>query len=505
MSRASLFLAFLFFAFALRAGTPCIDCAQQYGTVLAYAIVVTNQLESADSDLQTCIYRNNYIADQVRNIRDWYSGSTDNMPSAVSYSCANIENYTSQNNTQLSSLRQQVSTSRSAALSQISTLDSFSCSCSTGSCGCVSILNDIYLSLTRIENGVVDNVASMKLTLDNIDTNLELYLLEIYNRLTLRDDDYYQQLNAISSAIASNVALLPTLAGSVANDVFAGDNVMSDLDLGIGYLYSASYQNMVINRRSNDVLHEILNVISNIEINVTNSNSITSRWDADLAFISNYLWNIQRQYFQSYQQYKNFGVNNYLLSDSDNMIWQVLTSPTNSRVYKSSTYNTKYQKKSTNWFERIEFLLQGLNGFYDVSEGYGSSMVSASSVTNNYIDLLESTNSFLQVTGIFSVSNQAATVVNSFVELANSFNFGSSTMPSATLTLCPSFNLGSFEFSGIAFEMYDISEVLEVIRTAMQFIWIVAFCILGAGLAVKFFYHLGMAIRDVFIILKTLL
>ena len=506
---------FLLLPLLVPGANVCNDCAQQYATVKAYAVTVTNNLERSSTLCQTCIIRNQQISSQIQNIRSWYSTTGTSIPSSVDSSCRNADNYVLQSQSDLALISQQVNSSLSSANSILSTLDSFDCSCSSNSCGCASILTDIYDAVCRIENGTVDYLHSIMLSVDDLPIYLEnivstltsIYysLYDLRNKILYPDDDYIADLAYISSQIVQSANLSPSLSFDLASGRLAGDPDRNNIELGIGYLYSAEYQHMLISRRSNQTLTDILNVISNIHIGVTNNSTSNSRWDADLQFISNYLWNIQRQYFQSYQQYKNFGVNNFLLTDADMLIWQSLTSPTNSRSQKSIIYNARYQRKSTNWFERIEFLLQGLNGFYNVSEGYDSSMLSASSVTNNYTSLLRSTNNFANVDGLFSLSNQAETVVSQFRNLVDAFDFGSSSLPSATLTLCPSFQIGNFEFSGVSFEMYDISEVLDAIRVAFQFLWTIGFSILGIGLAAKFFYHLGKAVRDVFILLKTLL
>lgn len=494
----------------------CNDCAQQYATVKAYAITVTNNLERSSTLCHTCIFRNQHISDQVQNIRSWYSSTGTSIPHSVESACYNADNYVLQNSSDLSLISQQVNSSLASANSILSTLDSFDCSCSSNSCGCASILTDIYDSVSHIDNACFDYFDSMYLTVKDLPIYLEdlvanlnsIYysLYDLRNKILHPDDDYISDLAYISSQIVQSANLPPSLAFDLASGRLSGDTDRNNIELGIGYLYSAEYQHMLISRRSNQTLTDILNVISNIHIGVTNTTK--NKWIADLAFISNYLYNIQQNYFRMfnvsglyyshyYQPFDTSGQYAYMTN-----FYSVCSDPSASWSDKRSAM-AKFSVISTNYFRRIEYLLYGLAGFYDLPQNHN--VPRADSVTNQFSNLLRATNNFANVDGIFSLSNQAETVVSQFRNLVNAFDFGSSSLPSATLTLCPSFQIGNFEFSGVSFEMYDISEVLDAIRVAFQFLWTIGFSILGIGLAAKFFYHLGKAVRDVFILLKTLL
>lgn len=494
----------------------CSDCAQQYATVRAQAVIITNNLENLDSQIQTAIYRNQYISSQVANIRSWYSQTGTAIPSSVESACRNADDYVLQNNSTLTTLRDSVSSSYSAALSQLSTLDSFNCSCSSNSCGCASILSQILTALTSVKNNVDDYLPLIEestfLIQDDVSYMLN-YLRAIYFKSVNKDDDYLYDLNQIAQGMATIADRPLTFPSTLANSRFSTDAYRNNVELGIGYLYSVDYQNMCVNQKSSETLNEILSVISNISVSVTNSSSTTGKWEADLAFISNYLYTIQRRYFETFNNDYLFRpgsatpVSNANHYRSITNAWAVMRDPSATMFQKQSAFGNLrgYGLIFTNWFERIEFALYGIAGFWDSNGSFDSSLSRAGSITNNFDRLISSTNSFSLVSSVFSVSNQAQTVISEFKNLVDAFDFSSSSVPSATLTLCPSFQIGDFEFSGIAFEMYDIHEVLEAIRTAFQFVWTIGFSFFGIALAAKFFFYLGKAIRDVFILLKTLL
>lgn len=506
----------LLLSFACSGVSVCSDCAQQYATVRAQAVIITNNLENLDSQIQTAIYRNQYISSQVANIRSWYSQSGTAIPSSVESACRNAEDYVLQNNSTLTTLRDSVSSSYSAALSQLSTLDSFNCSCSSNSCGCASILSQILTALTSIKNNLDDNLPLIEestfLIQDDV-SYMVSYLRSIYFKAVHKDDDYIDDLNQIAIGMSIIADRPLTFPSTLANSRFSTDSDRNNLELGIGYLYSVDYQNMCVNQKSSETLNEILSVISNISVSVTNSSSTTGKWEADLAFISNYLYTIQRRYFETFNNDYLFRPGSATPVSNSNQYrsitnsWDVMRDSSATVFQKQTAYNNLrgYGGIYTNWFERIEFALYGIAGFWDSNRSWDSSLSRASSVTNDFSRLIDATNSFSLVSSVFSVSNQAQTVVSEFKNLVDAFDFSSSSVPSATLTLCPSFQIGDFEFSGIAFEMYDIHEVLEAIRTAFQFVWTIGFSFFGIALAAKFFFYLGKAIRDVFILLKTLL
>ena len=277
MKRFSLFLSFLSVASVFGA-TVCNDCAQQYSAVKAYAVTVTNNLDRSHVLIQTCLFRNDSILTQIQNIRSHYSSTGSAIPVYVESACFNADTYVRQNSSDLSLLSQQVDSSLASARSILSTLDSFECSCSSNSCGCASILTDIYDVLSRIENGTVDYINSIHIAVEDLPIYLEsivstltsIYysLFDIRNKIFHPDDDYISDLAYISSQIVQSVNLPPSLAFDLASSRFVSDSDRNNVELGIGYLYSVDYQNMLISRRSNQTLVDILSVISNISINV---------------------------------------------------------------------------------------------------------------------------------------------------------------------------------------------------------------------------------------------
>lgn len=534
MSRILFILSSLPF-FCLAAST-CNDCAQLYGTVYAHAVSISNHLATAATNARYVSYRLDTINQEMDSIINYATQNDGHYDSSISGLASGVKNTVTAAQADLSTARANIASAYDEVKLQLNSLYDFNCTCGsamitndvtvvvTNACECPPYLLRIAMDLERIENGTVDFIQSITWSLwDVIEPNIQ----EIKRRLTVPDDDYKSDLNSLFTQLQTAIShssdlLLDNTAANINSSTFAKSiDYMSNSDLALAYLYTTEYQDMLINRRSSRRLDDILSVISNININVTNNSNNSSQWSVDLAFISNYLYNIQRSYYElfntratvnltgqnpfnpasSYRPVTNFWY--WLqadLSSVDNQSASALMA-NRGQAYAS------YKQRFTNWWDRIEFALYGLAGGFDVGL-VESSEFNSSIMSNNVNQYISSTNFLREITSVFNdVTNSVDTLSSAFSDFANCFHFNSSDDFAYTLQICPAITdfFGSFQFGGIQFDFASISDVCDIIRSSCRFIWTCLFSILGFSLFVRFFAELGKSIAHIFVLLKTLL
>ena len=525
MSRAVFIL--LFAPLSLLAEVTCTNCVQTFATVKSFAIVVTNDLHAAQSQIN---YLDSYlhtISGQADSIINYATSNDGHYDPAISGIASGIKTDIENSASSLASISSRVDSALYSANLQLLELDNFSCSCGGGSCGCADYLHDIYLQVESISSSIGPSLSTYIMLISTNLTSANNTITEIKRRLTVPDDDYKSDLNSLfvqlQTAISNTSDLLLDNTSANINAATFNKSIdyMSNSDLALAYLYTTEYQNMLINRRSSRRLDDILSVISNLSINVTNNSDTSNNWSADLAFISNYLYNIQRSYYDLFNTRATVnlsGQNPFSPSSSFRPVtnfWYWLKadlstinnqSPNALMSNRGQAY-ASYKQRFTNWWDRIEFALYGLAGGFDVNSAERSEF-NSSVMSNNVSQYISSTNFIREITSVFNdVTNSVDTLSSAFSDFANCFHFNSSGDFNYTLQICPAITdfFGSFQFGGIQFDFASISDVCDVIRSSCRFIWTCLFSILGFSLFVRFFAELGKAIAHIFVLLKTLL
>lgn len=535
MSRLAFIIAFL--PLLCNAATTCNDCLQLYGTVYVHAVSISNHLQTASTNARYVQYRLDTINGDMDSIINYATSNGGHYDSSITGLASGVKNTVTAAQADLSTARANIDSAYDEVNLQLNSLYDYNCSCGsitnditvvvTNACGCSPYLIRIAECLERIENGTVDYIASIYLSvLDVIDPTI----LEIKRRLTVPDDDYKSDLNGLFTQLQTAISntsdlLLDNTSANINSATFSKSiDYMSNSDLALAYLYTTEYQNMLINRRSSRRLDDILSVISNININVTNKSDTSNQWSADLAFISNYLYNIQRSYYEMFNSRNTANTTSqnpfspisvgaistnfwfWLQADGSFLGQSPSTSGRLLMTQRASAW-TAYKQRYTNWWDRIEFALYGLAGGFNTGFVPDSNF-NASSISNNVNNYLSSTNFVSGITAVFNdVTNSVDTLSSAFSDFANCFHFSSSGDFNYTLQICPAITdfFGSFQFGGIEFDFTSISDVCDVIRSSCRFFWTCLFTILGFTLFVRFFAELGKAIAHIFVLLKTLL
>ena len=294
MSRLVFIFAFL--PFICTAATTCNDCAQLYGTVYAHAVSISNHLETAATNARYVSYRLDTINGEMDSIINYATQNDGHYDASISGLASGVKNTVTAAQADLSSARANIDSAFDEVKLQLNSLYDFNCNCGsptitndvtvvgTNSCECPPYLLRIAQTLERIENGTVDFIQSITWSLwDVIEPNIQ----EIKRRLTVPDDDYKSDLNGLFIQLQTAISntsdlLLDNTSANINSSIFSKTiNYMSNSDLALAYLYTTEYQNMLINRRSSRRLDDILSVISNININVTNNSNNSSQWSVD--------------------------------------------------------------------------------------------------------------------------------------------------------------------------------------------------------------------------------
>ena len=434
MKRIFLLLAL---PFSLLGEVTCTNCVQTFATVKSFAIVVTNDLHAAHSQIN---YLDSYlhnISSQADSIINYATSNEGHYDLAINGLASGIKSDIANSASSLASISSRVDSALYSAELQLLELDNFSCSCGGGSCGCAEYLHDINLHLESISSSIGPSVSTYLMLISTNLTSANNTITEIKRRLTVPDDDYksdlaslFQQLN---QAIAQGNDLLDNSTAANINQFTFNKTVdyMSNADLALAYLYTTEYQNMIINRRSSRRLDDILSVISNLSINVTNNSENSNQCSVDLAFISNYLYTVQSNYFGTFNQmtrvYTNPNVAFPLdFSNYDIMtnLWQTLKSSTTTPIQRRDAF-LRLKSISTNWWNHLTFFMMGANGFFDVSP-VPESVFNASTISNNTQKYISSTNFVTGITAVFNdVTNSVDTLASAFKDFTDSFHFQS--------------------------------------------------------------------------------
>lgn len=514
--------------FSLLGEVTCTNCVQTFAVVKSYAIVVTNDLHVAQSQINYLESNLNIIDGEADSIINYATSNGGSYDSSINGLASGIKTDVANCKSSLASISSRVDSALYSAGLQLLELDNFSCSCAGGSCGCAEYLHDINLHLESISSSLGPSVSTYLMLISSNLTYAKDTLNEIKSRLTVPDDDYKSDLaflfSQLNQAIAQGNDLLENSTSANINQSTFNKTVdyMSNADLALAYLYTTEYQNMIINRRSSRRLDDILSVISNLIINVTNNSSNSNCCSVDLAFISNYLYNIQRSYYELFNTRNTVNLTGqnpfnplsvarvatnfwYWLKADGSSFNQSPSSSGRLLMSQRSSAWLEYKQRYTNWFDRIEFALYGLAGGFDT--GFADqSPFNASSISNNVNQYLSATNFVSGITAVFqNVTNSVDTLAAAFKDFTDSFHFTSQGEFSQTFVVCPSFQFGNLEFSGITFDMYEISDICSIIRSSCRLIWTSLFSFLGLFLGIRFFTELGKAIAHIFVMLKTLL
>lgn len=511
--------------FSLLGEVTCTNCVQTFATVKSFAIVVTNDLHAAQSQINYLDSNLNIISGEADSIINYATSNGGSYDSAINGLASGIKTNLANCKSSLGSISSRVDSALYSAELQLLELDNFSCSCGGGSCSCSEYLHDINLHLESISSSLGPSVSTYLMLISSTLTYANNTLTEIKSRLTVPDDDYKSDLASLFSqlnqAIAQGNDLLDNSTAANINQFTFNKTVdyMSNADLALAYLYTTEYQNMIINRRSSRRLDDILSVISNLSINVTNNSENSNQWSVDLAFISNYLYNIQRSYFELFntRNTSNLSGQNPFQPTSIASIatnfWGWLKAdlsavPGNRPGFllssRAQAY-VAYKQKYTNWWDRIEFALYGLAGGFDVGL-VESSDFNSSTISNNVNNYLSATNFVSGITAVFNdVTNSVDTLASAFKDFTDSFHFQSQGEFSQSFELCPSFEFGNLKFDGITFDMYEVRDICSIIRSSCRLVWTALFSFLGLFLGIRFFVELGKAIAHIFVMLKTLL
>ena len=520
------FLLLLALPFSLFGETTCTNCVQTFAIVKSHAIVVTNDLHAMQSQINYLESYLNNISSEADGIINYATSNGGSYDSAINGLASGIKTNLANCDSSLASISSRVDSALYSADLLLLELDNFSCSCGGGSCSCADLLHDIYLQVEAISSSLGPSVGTYLTLISSNLTYAYNTLTEIKSRLTIPDDDYKSDLASLftqlNQAIVQGNDLLENSTSANINFSTFNKSIdyMSNADLALAYLYTTEYQNMIINRRSSRRLDDILSVISNISINVTNSNS--DQLSFDLAFISNYLYNIQRSYFETFNSRNTANTtsqnpfNPVSVGAISTNFWYWLKADgsafgqnpaTSGRLLLSQRASawTAYKQRYTNWWDRIEFALYGLAGGFDTGFSPSSSF-NASSISNNVNNYISSTNFVSGITAVFTdVTNSVDTLASAFKDFTDSFHFQSQGEFSQSFDICPSFQFGNLQFDGITFDMYEVRDICSVIRSSCRLVWTSLFSFLGLFLGIRFFVELGKAIAHIFVMLKTLL
>lgn len=517
------------------ASQTCNDCAALYGSVYAQAVSVSNNLVNCKSHINIIKSELVMMEGQMNSIINYATLNDGHYDASINGLASATQNNIANTRASLASLETSLDGSIDETYLILRDLADFNCDCGsssslsnitvvvTNSCECPPYLVRIAMVLERIENGTVDFIQSITWSLwDVIEPNIQ----EIKRRLTVPDDDFKSDLSSLFSqlnqAIAQGNDLLEISTSANINQSTFNKSIdyMSNSDLALAYLYTTEYQNMIINRRSSRRLDDILSVISNININVTNKSDNSNQWSVDLAFISNYLYNIQRSYYELFNTRNTVNLSgqnpfqpNSVASIATNF-WGWLKADLSgvsgnnqARTLLSNRAQAyvAYKQRYTNWWDRIEFAFYGLAGGFDVGFAQSSDF-NSTTISNNVNQYISATNFVSGITAVFeNVTNSVDTLAAAFKDFTDSFHFTSQGEFSHSFVVCPSFQFGDFQFEGITFDMYEVSDICSIIRSACRLIWTSLFSFLGLFLGIRFFVELGKAIAHIFVMLKTLL
>ena len=260
-------------------------------------------------------------------------------------------------------------------------------------------------------------------------------------------------------------------------------------------------ENLAVNQRNYLCLAELVN----------RGSGSTSNY-VDLAWITNYLGNVQKPYYELWDMTFNRASAPYNPYQKDryqqftNLIQAAESS--SSQVAMQVRFND-YKHQTSNYWERLETYMLNLQGLIptvasiDSEEEYS---VQSNLDEENVRRTIEySTNSFSSVVQSYgSVSNSLNDVFGNFKQFLRAFE-----MPDVgwdgVIRLTPQFELGGITIDPIYLDETHYGAIKDTVRTVFVCIWYGIFVFLGVRMVLLVMFLLGRTIAHLTLVLSTIL
>ena len=260
-------------------------------------------------------------------------------------------------------------------------------------------------------------------------------------------------------------------------------------------------ENLAVNQRNYLCLAELVN----------RGSGSTSNY-VDLAWITNYLGNVQKPYYELWDMTFNRASAPYNPYQKDryqqftNLIQAAESS--SSQVAMQVRFND-YKHQTSNYWERLETYMLNLQGLIptvasiDSEEEYS---VQSNLDEENVRRTIEySTNSFSSVVQSYgSVSNSLNDVFGKFKQFLRAFE-----MPDVgwdgVIRLTPQFELGGITIDPIYLDETHYGAIKDTVRTVFVCIWYGIFVFLGVRMVLLVMFLLGRTIAHLTLVLSTIL
>lgn len=381
-------------------------------------------------------------------------------------------------------------------------VDSFDCTCSTnfsGSCACPPYLVSIQSVLEMLRADVQEiseEVHSIYYAVYNFYTSFQELDRILRARLNTVDDSYMTELENLALDFKS-----------VCESVLPDQPDYEPLNLRLAGLSSFDLSNEGATLFSIDGHLDYNNAL---QLDATKSlryiaSNLTS--SAGLEWVTNYLNDVQASFFREF----NF---TYLARDSRPQYFPLrvgnITSITNFFNNPTPIQNVTgryltYRKAVTNWFDRIEVALLNLNGVFATKSLSDEAEASMSSETSFNEKLTQITNSYSEVSKVWSSTNTVSEFITRFNSTVSRFTLPDSSSSQEGFMICPEFVVAGITFGPLVLPFSDLSGVVDFCRSLFRVLWYAIFAVVSFRMLFHLVVLLGKAVGQVIAIVKALL
>lgn len=501
--RLRLFLLAFLFAPLLSMGATCPGCKDLF-------LSVSSQLSTLKTDI-------NYAYDNVNNTMYNISQAEMNLSSA-SQNVALVSDQSvrqrleadiSQSRNFLSTARASCESSR-ASLSSVAVrmtslkdqVDSFDCTCSSnslGSCECPTYLASIQSILEMLRADVQDileEVHSIYYSVYNFYTSFKEFDRDLRARLNTVDDSYITELENLALDFKS-----------VCESVLPDKPDYEPLNLRLAGLSSFDLSNEGASLFSIDGHLDYNNAL---QLDATKSlryiaSNLTS--SAGLEWVTNYLETVQQSFYREF---------NFTFRAGDvrpgYFPLRAANIPVITNFFDNATpiqgvtqRYSAYRKNVTNWFDRIEIALLNLNGVFATKSLSDEAEASMSSETSFTEKLSQITNSYSEVSKVWSSTNTVSEFITRFNSTVSRFTLPDSSSSQEGFMICPEFVVAGITFGPLVLPFSDLSGVVDFCRSLFRVLWYAIFAVVSFRMLFHLVVLLGKAVGQVIAIVKALL
>ena len=347
----------------------------------------------------------------------------------------------------------------------------FECNC-TSNCSCVPLL-------TSISNSV-----------DFIFSTLDDQYTFISNRLTKIDDFMYDDI----AKLVDDYEV--TWSSSFTNRAFSwgllSKWLFRDNDEGSAWhLFQQQFDESLSNHpetglsnegfvglRQLDTLQKMMYINAGIAQMFADYNSESNTNDTDLSAITNYLYKVQKPFYENYNSmFSSQKVPSPFIQGRYSFVTNFFQKPSALsyiRLFSNDGKSLGY----TNFFSRVELYLMALNGLFSddeiIPDDEFASIYSESQIDHNLDNATNNLSAF--ATDSASLTNYINTswtegITAIFEKMKDTTVFEGDTGDGRYITFIPSFNLGGVQIEHLDFDMETIRPVIDFSNAAFKCIW----------------------------------